>query len=422
VEQVFPPLDEKLQLQPGSLTPLQLSYLVHFASFASFKQAAKMLMQHHGVAVSASTSRRQTEEIGALAEEVQNEQATSPLLQSSSNQVEGAQSEKTTNMVISSDGAYISLRGKVYAEVKTAVIGKVQENSKRSSSRPEQEVKVTDITYFSRMIGSETFTELASGEIARRGFFQAKQVCAVQDGAEWIQHFVDAYREDTVRILDFYHAAEYLSEIATVVRNAGIHLKDTWLEEQCHALKHQGPAKVLEEVSRLLKEHPQGEDLAALANYLRKREKLMQYPLFQRQGWPIGSGSAESANVCVVQSRLKGPGMHWERQNVNPMLALRTGACNDRWEETREQAFRQHLLTRRSSRFARQKDRYDELYQKVQNTLLYFLLLSSPLKHQQAKISLSSYQVEQVEMSSNSSKPRIPASNHPWRRFTPAKK
>src|SRR5258708_3990633 len=112
VEQVFPPLDEKLQLQPGSLTPLQLSYLVHFASFASFKQAAKMLMQHHGVAVSASTSRRQTEEIGALAEEVQNEQATSPLLQSSSNQVEGAQSEKTTNMVISSDGAYISLRGK----------------------------------------------------------------------------------------------------------------------------------------------------------------------------------------------------------------------------------------------------------------------------------------------------------------------
>ncbi len=60
---------------PGSLTPRQLSHLAHFASVVSFERAAKFLMQHHGVQVSASTSRRQTEAIGASAEEVQNEQA-----------------------------------------------------------------------------------------------------------------------------------------------------------------------------------------------------------------------------------------------------------------------------------------------------------------------------------------------------------
>ena len=74
----------KLELQPGSLTPLQLSYLAHFATSASFERAAKMLMQHHGVSVSGSTSRRQTEAIGASAEVVQDEQAKAVLLKDSS--------------------------------------------------------------------------------------------------------------------------------------------------------------------------------------------------------------------------------------------------------------------------------------------------------------------------------------------------
>src|SRR5260370_41922649 len=83
VEQVFFPLDEKLELQPGSLTPLQLSHLIHFATVASFERAAKFLMQHHGVSVSASTSRKQAEAIGASAEEVQNKEANAVSLQDS---------------------------------------------------------------------------------------------------------------------------------------------------------------------------------------------------------------------------------------------------------------------------------------------------------------------------------------------------
>src|SRR5579885_2073225 len=60
----------------------------------------------------------------------------------------------------------------------------------------------------------------------------------------------------------------------------------------------------------------------------------MHYPRFEQDGWPLGSGSVESANTCVAQQRLKGPGMHWEGKNVNPMLALRIGLCNDRWQES----------------------------------------------------------------------------------------
>jgi hypothetical protein len=59
----------------------------------------------------------------------------------------------------------------------------------------------------------------------------------------------------------------------------------------------------------------------------------MQYPEYQAQQWPIGSGVVESANKLVVEARLKGAGMHWSRASVNPMLALRNAVCNDQWDK-----------------------------------------------------------------------------------------
>ena len=42
----------------------------------------------------------------------------------------------------------------------------------------------------------------------------SKNICAVQDEAQWLQGFVDGHRHDAVRILDVAHAAEYVGRIA----------------------------------------------------------------------------------------------------------------------------------------------------------------------------------------------------------------
>jgi hypothetical protein len=178
VDQVFFPLDEKLKLQPGSLTPLQLDHLVHFSTFQSFEKATRMLLKHHGVQVSVSTSRRQTEDIGASAELVQNEQAKAQLVQKSSNSEKEVKEKKSVKLVVSNDGAHISLRGNVWEEVKTMAVGEVQENTKPSKQRPNQEIKLVNISYFSRMTDSDTFTELIIGELERRGFFDVLLVAA----------------------------------------------------------------------------------------------------------------------------------------------------------------------------------------------------------------------------------------------------
>jgi hypothetical protein len=384
-----------------------------------------MMLQHHGVQVSASTSRRQTEDLGASAEFVQNEEAKAKLLQKSSDSGRDDKKKKAVKLVISNDGCLISLRGKVWAEIKTMVVGEVEEKKRYSKQRPHQEVKLSSISYFSRMTDSETFTELILGELERRGFFNADLVAAIQDGAEWIQSLLEALRTDILRILDFYHAGQYLSDIAQLLNQAGTQLPVKWWEEQLHELKHQGPEKVLEEVLQLLQDHSHVEDLDKKVNYLQKRKEMMQYPQFRASGWPIGSGSVESANVGVVQARLKGVGMHWERKNVNPLLALRIGECNDRWTETRDRAFRQRRETRRQERFARQVVRYQELEQKTFKTMLHLFLLASPSKPKKTETPISSSQTDPVSVTSTTTetaKTSIPAKSHPWRRSLHAKK
>ena len=79
--------------------------------------------------------------------------------------------------------------------------------------------------------------------------------------------------------------------------------------------------------------HPQAQPLTSNLAYLKKREKQIQYPIFQAQGWPIGSGIVESGNKLVVEARLKASGMHWADRHVNPMLAMRNIICSNRWKE-----------------------------------------------------------------------------------------
>ncbi len=114
---------------------------MNFSVNQSFEKATRMMLYHHGVQVSASTSRRQTEDLGASAEFVQNEEAKAKLLQKSSDSEKDAKKKKAAKLVISNDGSYISLRGKLWAEVKTMALGQVEENKRRSKQRPKKASK-----------------------------------------------------------------------------------------------------------------------------------------------------------------------------------------------------------------------------------------------------------------------------------------
>jgi hypothetical protein len=143
------------------------------------------------------------------------------------------------------------------------------------------------------------------------------------DGADWLQFFTERHRPDALRILDFPHAAEHVSKLLEALESAGMRFPPHMLDRCLHMLKHRGPRCLLRMTDRLGSNLAQQKGVQEHLEYLHKREALMQYPQFRSNSWPIGSGMVESANKNVVETRLKGAGMHWERKNVNPMLALR---------------------------------------------------------------------------------------------------
>jgi hypothetical protein len=228
--------------------------------------------------------------------------------------------------VMSGDGAFVQLVTGQWVEVKSLTIGEVTRNA-------HGEVCLEQISSFSRLMDAERFTEAALVETHRRWLEGATAVCAVQDGAAWLQGLVEYHRAEAVRILDSPHAAEYLNAIGQVVQASGGRLPARWLEGVLHRLKHQGPPRVLKHLAWLAARYPRPGIQEPLA-YLQKREAHMQYPTYQQAGWPIGSGSVESANKVVVEARLKGAGMRWQDQNVNPMLVLRNAVCNRCWKQT----------------------------------------------------------------------------------------
>jgi len=298
--------------------------VVRLGAWIPFGAVVQLLKEILGVQVSKACVVRSTEAAGAAYVTVQTKEAER-IEQEAPPAPFGAD-----KMVISTDGAMVPLRHGEWAEVKTLAIGEV---CPPVLEHGEWVVHTRKLSYFSRLANAERFQQLTLVEMHRRGVEHCRQIGAVTDGAEWEQGFNDYHCPQAVRILDFPHAGQRIGEIGQVCFGEASPETKQWTTERLHQLKHQGPDAILVELSQLQQQYPQSEIIATNLAYLDKRRAQLQYPQFQAQGWPIGSGAVESANKLVVEARLKGAGMHWKRENVDPMLALRNIICSDRWSE-----------------------------------------------------------------------------------------
>lgn len=398
VRQAFSPLDEELELLSGHLTPRGVEALTRLGTWIPFEKAAGLLGDLLGVQVSKSTAARYTERHGAAYVAVQ----TAAVIEIEKKLP--AAPAGPAKQLLSVDGAMVPLTGGEWAEVKTLVLGEIAEPVIENG---ESVVHARELSYFSRLTDAETFGHLALVETHHRGVENAGKVLAVTDGAVWIQGFVDYHRPDAVRILDFPHAAEYISAMANTVWGLDSPTAAKWAEGQRHKLKHQGAQVVLPELRTLVASHAELPELAEKIAYLEKRQDHMQYPYFQAQGWPIGSGAVESGNKLVVEARLKGSGMHWARHNVNPMLGLRNAVCNDRWSD----AWSQITVYHRQQQEQRCQTRR-------QHHLAAAAMKAVPTKNSAATTTKAPAPQSQGRIRRH----WRPARYHPWRRYPAAKK
>ena len=412
----FSPLDDELQLLPGGLTPSLEESLVHLGTWMPFGRAMKELRFFNHVHITEATVRRDTEAAGAAYVAVQTAEVER-LEQTAPPPPEGPAIQ-----LLSVDGAMVPLVHREWAEVKTLVLGVVQPPV---IEKGETVVHSTELSYFSRLADAETFGHLALVETHRRGTETAKQVCAVTDGAEWEQGFVDLHRPDARRILDFSHGAGYVANAGDAVYGEGTATNQTWLKDTLHELKHGSPDRVLTTLHEMHRQAQASEPgdgatlttLTTSLGYLEKRRAHIDYARFQQLGYPIGSGSVESGNKLVVEARLKGAGMHWARPHVDPMLGLRNIACSDRWDEAWPQITEQ---LRRQARTAHLQRHYKRRAQRTASTpVSERVAISAAVAPQEtgpARLPSASSSLKQpADPIPVANQPYRPPANHPWR-------
>jgi hypothetical protein len=322
---VFSPLDERLALLPTAYSPFLVEAMVRLGARLPFAQVAEEMAFLFGVAVSADTVRRLTEQAGALQLALEQRE-----LERLEHQAPPEPAGPAVQQV-SADGAMVPLVGGNWTEVRTIAIGTVTEQ--------EGEAHATELSYFSRRCSAEAFLRQATLPTYERGTRGAGTVVAVMAPrgypASWLQELIQEQCPEAVRILDFPHAVGYLHRTAQAALGVGSREAAAWLDQWASQLKTTEPEVVLAALRALPTLSPEAATVKRTAlRYLASRVEQMQYAAFVKQGYPIGSGIVESAGKLVVEARLKGSGMHWAPTNINPLLALRSRLCSGQWEQT----------------------------------------------------------------------------------------
>lgn len=313
---------------PGRYTPQMQETIVRLGSKMSFAEAAQEVWYSRRTQVPVTTARRLTYRVGTAVEALSRQKVAE--LEREAPTADAA----PERLVISADGTSIRLTDGQFREVKSVAVGQFETVWRAKKGEPE--VKSRDISYFSRSYRVREFEQYALEEMHRRGLENARTVVAVNDGAEWIQSFVDYHCPQAVRIIDFAHTLGYLSDAAKAIWGEGTEACQAWFKSAAHRLKQKPPQQTVANL-RLLGQKAKNEEQEAEVDkalfYIQNRLEMMDYPHFQMRGYPIGSGSVESGHKVVTHRRLKGAGMRWAERHVDPLLALRDLLCNDRWEE-----------------------------------------------------------------------------------------
>lgn len=329
VRAVFFPLDGSLQLGEHKWSPQTVQHAVRLGvEIPSHRRAAKTIEALTGVEISKSSLQRLCEKNGqrVVAAQAAEAKATVSVPKEGEEVVyRPAVTPPSPVMSVSVDGVMLHLIEEGWKEVKVAAISAVEET--------ESGVQLTQHSYRAGLWEAATFGTHLWAEACRRGLERARTVVCVNDGAWWIWNLMFMCFAYRVEVLDWWHAVERLWTLAT--NCLGPDQAAAWVSAQkTHLLQDR-----LRDVMRAIRHlYPHGTPLPdpvrQAIGYLFSQRQRMRYGTFRKAGYPIGSGSVESACKVLVQQRMKQAGMRWSRDGAQAMLALRSVLLSDRWDET----------------------------------------------------------------------------------------
>jgi hypothetical protein len=335
------PLERRLGVVAGAATPA----LAERASWWLAQQpqgvTLDLLARDHAVGWSAQTLRNVTK---AFAEGLETHRSAAQVEQVLKwlRQASASRGRYRPSLVAGRDGIHLPMRtGQPYKEGATATLTVYNRRGRRLGT-----------VYLGRMPqpGQETLSAQLTAlieEVLRQWPGALPRLAYVTDDgyqpATYFRRVLARQRHPRTgerlpwqRVVDFYHAALYVQQLAEAL------FGDTkkgrqWARRMRRRLKAKdGLKRVLQaatyhQQTRGLSAKRQGA-FAKAYGYLRGNRKWMAYWRYQEVGLPIGSGVTEAGCKTVFTQRLKQSGMRWEVSGGQVVVTLRVVLLSGVWE------------------------------------------------------------------------------------------
>jgi hypothetical protein len=176
--------------------------------------------------------------------------------------------------------------------------------------------------------------KLLKRDAARLRIKAADERVALVDGAVCLKNHMDGLPLTAVG-LDFYHLGEHVHAGRRETFGEESEAGKQWATNALHTVRHEGYEPFWDQLTDW-RGHQRGrtrrQSADGLLHYVAQRQDMIAYDEFEEHGWHIGSGPIEA--MCKATTRrLKGPGMRWDADHAEAMMALESIYQSNLWDQ-----------------------------------------------------------------------------------------
>lgn len=325
-------LDEALGQDAREVTAGVVRLVAEFGAHLSFAASAALLEKAQpAIALSARQVETIAEAVGAQAANVQQAAAVQTAEQPLATpphphlRLVGATPAPPRTWIIEMDGVHAPLRDGTWQEVKCGLLYRHDQRVEISKDRGLLLQKLRCAVRG----GVSEFRQQLWARLIAAGVSENDPLVVLGDGAAWIDETVAELFPQARRILDFFHVAEHLWEVAHARFGEGTAEAKRWMDAKLAQLKQGGWKQVCRGLKQLRLTGAAAQIRDQTVGYLKRHATQLAYDKYQAAGLPIGSGAIEGTCKHLVTSRFKQAGMRWSTAGLDALLALRCQVLNE---------------------------------------------------------------------------------------------
>jgi hypothetical protein len=343
----YAPVDERYGIEPGKVTA-GLAHLIALSGInKAFQDSKQWLKEYLLFEVSENTVRAETQKMGALQRQADEQMVKETQDESSLQRREQSQQPTVDILYGSIDAAKVRIeprnqqdkaaeKRENWRDMKVGCWyeGEVVPNSQRSTRQKGKEqregtvLRAKNKKYFCDIDTAEQFGKLLWATGCAVGADRARILIFICDGAVWIWNLITYYFPNAIQILDWYHAADRLKRISEEAFSDQPE-RLAWLARVTEDLWLGNVELVIEACQTLAKKS----NLAKQSlTYYGDNLERMRYAQFRAAGYLIGSGVIESGCKQIVTQRLKLPGAQWNLEGAILTAKARAAWLSGNWQ------------------------------------------------------------------------------------------